>query len=203
MPATLDHLVIAARTLPEGRAWLEGRLGVPMQDGGQHATFGTHNALLSLGPDLYLEVIAVDPDAPAPARPRWFGLDTPEMHERLSDGPALVHWVAAVDALTAGPEVLELSRGENRWALTVPQDGGLPMNGVAPSRIVWHTPPPPARLSDVGVRLGRLRLGTPNPDTLRAVLDELNFMGEVEVYEAPQAELRAVLETPGGLVTLD
>lgn len=202
MPATLDHLVIAARTLEDGRAWLEGRLGVPMQDGGQHDHFGTHNALLSLGPDGYLEVIAIDPDAPAPDRPRWFGLDTPEMHERLQDGPALIHWVAAVEKLEPGPEVLELTRGDNRWALTVPENGGLPMDGVAPSRIQWHTPPPPTRLTDVGVRLGRLHLGTPQPDTLRAVLDTLNFRGEVEVYEAPQAELRAVLETPDGLVTL-
>lgn len=202
MSATLDHLVIAARTLPEGRAWLEGRLDLPMQDGGKHETFGTHNALLSLGPDCYLEVIAIDPGAPAPTRPRWFGLDTPEMKARLEDGPALIHWVAAVETLTAGPEVLDLSRGENRWTLTVQEDGGLPMNGVAPSRLVWHTPPPPTRLTDVGVRLGGLRLGSPTPDALRAVLDTLNIVGEVEVYEAPQAELRAVLETPNGLVTL-
>lgn len=202
MSATLDHLVIAARTLDEGRAWLEGRLGVSMQDGGKHGDFGTHNALLSLGPDAYLEVIAIDPQAPAPPRPRWFGLDTPETRARLEDGPALIHWVAAVAALTPGPEVLELSRGENCWALTVPEDGRLPMHGVAPSRLVWHTPPPPTRLPDVGVRLGGLRLGTPTPDALRAMLDTLNFTGEVEVYEAPQAELRAVLETPDGLVTL-
>ncbi|CAM4433259.1 hypothetical protein DEMA109039_19690 [Deinococcus marmoris] len=52
------------------------------------------------------------------------------------------------------------------------------------------------------MRLGGLRLGSPTPDALRAVLDTLNFVGEVEVYEAPQAELRAVLETPNGLVTL-
>ena len=202
MPATLDHLVIATRTLDEGRAWLEGRLGVPMQDGGKHADFGTHNALLSLGPDCYLEVIATDPGAPIPPRSRWFGLDTPEMKARLEDGPTLIHWVAAVAALDPGPEVLELTRGENRWALTVPVDGGLPMGGVAPSRIVWHTAPPPGRLTDVGVRLGQLRLGTPTPEKLRAVLDGLEFMGEVEVYEAPQTELRAVLETPGGPVTL-
>ncbi len=212
MAATLDHLVVAARTLPEGRAWLEGRLGVPLQGGGRHAQFGTHNALLSLGPAAYLEVIAVDPDAPTPDRPRWFGLDTPAMRTRLQDGPALIHWVAAVPRLDSGgldsgrrepgTQVLELSRGENRWALTVPADGHLPMGGVAPSRILWHTPPPPTRLSDVGVRLGGLHLGTPAPDALRAVLDGLNFAGEVEVYEAPQAELRAVLETPGGLVEL-
>ncbi|MFB9995292.1 VOC family protein [Deinococcus oregonensis] len=203
MKATaLDHLVIAARTLAEGRAWLEGRLGVALSPGGEHLQFGTHNALLSLGPEAYLEVIAINPDAPTPSRLRWFGLDTPELRERLEDGPVLIHWVAGVAALPPSPEVLELSRGENRWALTVPADGTLPGGGVQPSLIVWHTPPPPTRLPDVGVRLASLRLGTPDPDRLRTWLDALDFAGEVEVYEAPQPELGAMLETPQGLVTL-
>ncbi|EYB68449.1 hypothetical protein DEIPH_ctg023orf0038 [Deinococcus phoenicis] len=207
MTSTLDHLVIAARTLPEGRAWLEGRLGVSMHPGGGHEHFGTHNALLSLGPDAYLEVIAVDPAAPAPGRPRWFGLDTPEVRGLLEDGPRLLHWLARVPGL-AGPdltpfgEALELSRGENRWTLTVPDDGRLPGGGVVPSLIAWHTLPPPTRLPDVGVRLESLTLGTPDPDGLRSLLDRLNFVGEVEVREAPQPELSALLVTPDGLVTL-
>ncbi|MDB5044835.1 MAG: glyoxalase [Deinococcus sp.] len=200
--AALDHLVIAARTLAEGQAWLEGRLGVPLSPGGEHQQFGTHNALLSLGPDAYLEVIAINPHAPVPSRPRWFGLDTPELRERLEDGPVLIHWVASVPALPPSPEVLELSRGENRWALTVPESGSLPGGGVQPSLIVWHTPPPPTRLPDAGVRLASLRLGTPDPDRLRTWLNALNFAGEVEVYEASQPELGAMLETPHGLVTL-
>ncbi|UQN06856.1 VOC family protein [Deinococcus sp. QL22] len=200
--AALDHLVIAARTLAEGQAWLEGRLGVSLAPGGEHVQFGTHNALLSLGPDAYLEVIAINPHAPAPSRPRWFGLDTPELRQRLEDSPALIHWVASVPTLLPSPEVLELSRGENRWALTVPESGRLLGGGIQPSLIVWHTPPPPKRLPDVGVRLSSLRLGTPDPDQLRIWLDALNFVGEVEVYEAPQPELEALLETPHGLVTL-
>ena len=191
--------MIAARTLEEGQAWLEGRLNVPLQPGGQHAAFGTHNALLSLG-SAYLEVIAIDPHASAPARPRWFALDTREMHERLAAGPALIHWVAAVSEPL--PHGLELARGTNRWQLTVPENGSLPMGGVSPSLIHWHTPPPPTTLPDAGVRLISLRLGTPNPDQLRQELNRINFTGEVEVHEAPQAELRARLETPDGLVEL-
>lgn len=206
MIATLDHLVIAARTLEEGRAWLEGRLGVPVQPGGEHARFGTHNALLSLGPEAYLEVIAVNPAAPAPDRPRWFGLDTPGLRAQLADGPRLIHWVARVPDLagldlTRFGEALDLARGENRWTLTVPPDGTLP-GGALPSLISWHTPPPPTRLPDAGVRLESLTLGTPDPDALRARLADLNFVGEVEVREAPQPELSALLVTPGGLVTL-
>lgn len=204
---TLDHLVIAARNLEEGRAWLEGRLGVSMQPGGEHASFGTHNALLSLGPEAYLEVLAVNPAAPTPPRPRWFGLDTPGLRAQLEDGPRLIHWVVRVPGLSGldlAPfgEALDLSRGEHRWTLTVPPDGTLPSCGVLPSLITWQTPPPPTRLPDAGVRLEKLTLDTPDPDTLRAWLDSLHFVGEVEVREAPQVELSALLVTPGGLVTL-
>lgn len=202
MSSRFDHLVIAARSLEEGRTWLESRLGVPMQPGGEHETFGTHNAVLSLGPDAYLEVVAVNPAAAVPSRKRWFALDSQDMQDKLESGPHLIHWVAQVESLTPGAEILELSRGENRWRLTVSQDGSMPMYGVAPSLIHWLTPPPPTRLEDTGVRLVRLQLGTAHPDRLRSRLKTLEFSGDVEVYEAPQAELRAVLQTPAGLVTL-
>ena len=91
----LDHLVVAARTLGEGAAWLEARLGVSLQPGGRHAHFGTHNRLLGLG-DCYLEVIAVDPDAPPPPSPRWFELDTLRL-----DTPRLIHWIVGVPDLDA------------------------------------------------------------------------------------------------------
>ena len=84
--AAIDHLVVAARTLSEGAAWLEERLGVSLSPGGEHPLFGTHNRLLSLGTG-YLEVIAVNPDAPAPTRPRWFGLDTPEVQNGFERAP--------------------------------------------------------------------------------------------------------------------
>ena len=56
----LDHLAIGCRDLDAGSRFTEALLGVPMASGGQHARYGTHNRLLSLGPDLYLEVIAPD-----------------------------------------------------------------------------------------------------------------------------------------------
>lgn len=67
--SAIDHLVVAAVDLAGGARWIEERLGVALDAGGRHEVFGTHNRVLSLGPERYLEVIAVDPEAPPPARP--------------------------------------------------------------------------------------------------------------------------------------
>jgi len=141
----LDHLVVAARTLDEGSAWVEAKLGVPMAEGGKHALMGTHNRLLSLGPGAFLEVIAIDPEAPAPGRPRWFDLDAPAMRELLSRGAALIHWVERTDDLEAAladysepVEILSLSRGPYRWRMGVPRDGRLPGQGRLPTLIQWQ-----------------------------------------------------------------
>lgn len=66
--AAVDHLVVAAAGLDAGAAWLEAHLGAPLAPGGRHAAMGTHNRLLRLGPRLYLELIAIDPDAARPGR---------------------------------------------------------------------------------------------------------------------------------------
>jgi hypothetical protein len=163
---TLDHLVVAARTLDEGAAWVQARLGVALLPGGKHAAMGTHNRVLSLGPEAYLEVIAIDPEAPHPGRPRWFSLDTPAMAKRLEAGPALIHWVARTDDIErelAGTavEILEMQRGALRWRIGVPADGVLLEGGARPTIIQWLGERPSRVLPDSGVRLERFAPGPP------------------------------------------
>lgn len=146
----LDHIAIAARTLDEGAAWLRDRLGVDLQPGGKHPLLGTHNRLLSLGPGEYLELIAIDPDAPTPDRPRWFGLDG------FDGPPRLAGWVIREDPLTApaGTTITEASRGDLRWRITLPDAGQMSQDGAQPMRIDWGDGPHPSdRLPDAGLRL--------------------------------------------------
>jgi hypothetical protein len=165
MAFELDHLVVAARTLEEGAAWVEAALGVPTVAGGKHDLMGTHNRLLRLDARRYLEVIAIDPAAPAPARPRWFGLDERATRERLARGPVLLHWVARTPDIEAAlrdyPEpvdVLDLARGDFAWKIGVPRDGRLPCAGACPTLIQWKGAAHPAdRLPPSGCALPELR----------------------------------------------
>ena len=125
-PATIDHLVIRARDLESGSAYVADALGIDLAAGGAHPAMGTHNRVTGIG-DAYLEVIAVDPEAAAPERARWFGLD-----ELADDAPPRLHaWIARVDEPVETPETgpaLTLSRGDLSWRVTVRDDGQAMVN---------------------------------------------------------------------------
>lgn len=204
--SSLDHLVIAADTLDVGATWVTELLGAAPQPGGEHPRMGTHNRLLRVGPSTYLEVIAVNPDAPAPSRPRWFQLDAP-----ARPLPALVTWAARCNdihqavkksALSTGT-IEPMSRGDLDWKITIPEDGRLALDGVAPSLIQWETPTLPAdRLDDRGCTLIELRLEHPKIDQVRALLDQIGFEGPVTLHSSDVPALSAVFSTPKGIVTL-
>ncbi|TVO67854.1 VOC family protein [Denitromonas ohlonensis] len=206
----IDHLVITAPTRAAGVAWLEAQLGVSLQTGGEHARMGTHNALLSLGEGVYLEVIAVDPAAPAPGRPRWFGLDV----VAADAAPRLATWAArsddiARDAALGGAamgEVIAMSRGALDWRITVPADGQPGFGGVLPALIQWSgNTHPAAQLVDVGCRLKRLRGAHAELVALRALMASLGLDDSIEWQELSRGEapwLSAEIETPTGTVVL-
>ena len=166
MTRALDHLVVAARTLDEGAAWVRERLGADCVPGGKHAKMGTHNRLLSLGPESYLEVIAIDPDAPRPARRRWFELDTEAMQARLAHEPALVHWMertadleAELRSYQAKVYIESFTRNGLHWHLALTPDGTFPGGGTLPTLIQWDGAHPCERLPDLGIRLQSLTHG--------------------------------------------
>ena len=209
MRCELDHLVVACKDLDQGTAWLADRLGVEPQAGGKHPLMGTHNRLLRVGEGCYLEIIAIDPDAPAPARPRWFSLDTPETQARLAEGPLLLTWAVRTDkiveAVTRVPELGQVhaaTRGALSWRITVPEDGSLQFGGLLPTVIQWDSDAhPAAALEQRGCELQELTLVHPMSAGLVPMFRALRISGPVDLKSGPK-ELAAVLQSPKGLVKI-
>lgn len=195
----LDHLIISTTDLDAGAAEISEKLGVPLEDGGKHTSFATHSRLLSLGPDDYLEVIAVDPGGKTPRRPRWFGLDHFEGPTRLTN------WVVRAKDLSnlmsmgaAGPgSPVATSRDGMRWTMVVPDDGFLQLDGIAPALMEWRGDKHPCHvLEDHGVRLTGLHLSHPNVNQ--------SYLPDDERVETQKGDygISATFETPSGTVTL-
>ncbi|MBV7410483.1 VOC family protein [Maritimibacter sp. DP1N21-5] len=203
MLARLDHLVVTTPALDKGVALVETTLGQPMDGGGDHVAMGTHNRLLSLGPEEYLEVIAVNPVATAPGRPRFFDLDTPRSEARLTN------WVLRVpnlgSALAVAPPGMgqgtALSRGAYSWRMAVPPDGKLPFDGLFPSLIQWDGAHPGPDIPEAGLRLLSLTLHHPDAlalaKALAPFLTDPTLRDRVRVVEGPLS-MTARIDTPDG-----
>lgn len=206
MRSRLDHITVTAPALEAGADYVRQALGVSPQAGGEHPGMGTHNRLLKLGERIYLEVIAVNPAASRPNRPRWFQLDEPDAKRPVR----LATWAARTDdiraASAASPTSLgvvePMSRGQLSWLITIPEDGGLPL-GIAPALIQWPDGIHPAdRLEDRGCSLVRLEGFHPQAVEVTAVLRSIGFEGEFSVKSLPAGErpyLVAHVRTPNGM----
>ena len=199
---TFDHVAVSGETLKAATEHVENALGVPLQTGGEHAVFHTHNTLLGLQDGLYLEAIAINPNAPRPDRPRWFDLD------RFSGVPQLTNWICRTDDIDAAlarmpsgaGHPVALQRGDLKWRMAVPQSGALPFDNCWPALIQWDVPTHPAdHLTQQGVRLQSLRIAHPDVASLEAALDGLIEDPRVQFEHADTPGLRATFETPHGL----
>ncbi|MGW6929153.1 VOC family protein [Lentzea sp. NPDC054927] len=197
----IDHLVYAAPELDAAVDAVEERFGVRAAGGGQHVGLGTHNRVLALGPQTYLEIIAPDPHQPEPDLPRPFGVDG--VHRQ-----GLVGWAvscddidqARADAAAAGFDPGAVIDGQRRtasgevvrWRLTSNALAG----GVVPFLISWGSTPSPAVSAPSGLVLESLHVEHPDPALITAHLRALR--ADVEVRLAPNPALVAQIAGPTG-----
>jgi hypothetical protein len=201
----IDHLVYAVPSLPAAVTEVAERLGVRAQAGGKHIGLGTHNALLALGPQTYLEIIAPDPEQPEPPAPRPFGLDS------VGHG-GLVRWAVACDDINAavaaargrGYDPGDVVDGQRtgptgtvlRWRMTISETA----DGLAPFLISWGDTEHPARSAPRGLTLETFHIEHPDPASLVPLLAALG--ADVEVKPAAAAALVARLSGPNGSTVL-
>lgn len=213
----VDHLVWGVADLDAGVEEMARRTGVRPAAGGRHPGWGTANALLSLGPRTYLEVIGPDPEAGRPAeeaveKPLPFGLAA------VAPGAGrLLGWAAAVEGLEERVEesrrngydpgdAVAMSRRRPdgsllSWHLALPPDASLREGGIVPFLIDWQESPHPAEETPAAGRLLELSGEHPWPAEAAGLLTALGV--ELSLTPGPRPRLVARLETPAGLLVLE
>jgi Glyoxalase-like domain len=203
----VDHLVYATPDLNRGVEEIEKILGVRATPGGQHPGRGTRNALITLGPAIYLEIIAPDPEQPPPKTPRPFGIDGLKASR-------LVAWAAKGsdleslrdEAARKGARLGEVMSGSRRrtdgvllsWRYTDPQT--VLADGLVPFFIDWGQSPHPARTAAQGASLIALRAEHPDAQRVQRLLNELGLDLPVQTGATPA--LVAIIDSPRGRVEL-
>ncbi len=207
----LDHLLIGAPTLESGIGWLEEMTGVRAIPGGSHPGLGTWNALASLGPRQYVEILAPDPAQP--------GVETfyvPGLRD--FEAPRVTTWAAAgADLGSRFPTLLpddfssEAARTGARvrpdgtrlaWTLAFPRHRTHDVfGGALPFFIEWESyDHHPGKSTPPGLTLRGLRFDHPEPGSLKQALAALGI--DAFVGPAAAASIRVELDTPRGPVIL-
>ena len=204
----VDHLVFAGDDLQAGIEAFHRLLGVRPVMGGRHPNWGTWNAIISLGPRTYLELIAPDPKSnlSADLRPEIFsGAGEFRLTGWLANVRAPVQVRQRMIERGADPgEILTGSRdlpdgGLLEWSLSDPMI--RIMDGIVPVMIDWGKSPHPAAAAPAGCLLEEVELRHPDAAGANAILELMGL--PAVVGPGPEPVLKAVLETPRGLVTLD
>ena len=210
MPSGLDHILLGVGDLDRGIAWLEQRTGVRAVFGGVHPGRGTRNALLSLGPRRYLEIIAPDPQQPqqgmaqalaAMREPRLFNWAV-----HTNDIAAAAKRAVAAGFAIDGPADGSRTRPDGktlRWkACRLKDDRG----GLLPFFIEWvftESSPEslhPSQDAPAGCTLKQFFLQSPSVPELARLCHSLGVDVSVERAEGPR--LRARIGSEKGEVLL-
>ena len=161
----IDHIVFAASSLEEGTSFLENHLQTKLSDIGHHEFMGTHNRVLKIGKSVYLEVIAIDPNAKSLEQKRWFNLDDLKLQKKLQQKPQLIGYVIETYNKNIFKHYLPFfraQRGNYKWNFAMPKPlnnelhSGIIDNGIMPSIINWDSESPIHKMQDSRFELENL-----------------------------------------------
>jgi len=205
--SVVDHLVYATTDIQSGIDEIERLTGIRAVTGGSHPGMGTQNALLSLGPGTYLEIIAPDPAQTEYRSPRLFQVDE-------IDAPRLVTWAAKGDDMdrlaslhfSDGSSLGEAMAGSREtpggitltWQLTNPYTEIA--SGVVPFIINWGDTPHPADNAPQGATLVALKVSHPNPEYVHGIFAAIGI--DIPLAVGRRASIIATIDTPNGRIEL-
>ena len=146
----LDHIVFAASTLEEGTSFIENKLQVKLSDIGYHKDMGTHNRVIRISENVYLEVVAIDPKRKNLKNRKWFNLDNSNLQSKLKKSPQIIGYVIENNDRNINKyydPFFEASRDRYKWKFAMPTfnnilDSEIIETGIIPSLISWKSEKP-------------------------------------------------------------
>jgi hypothetical protein len=202
VPTNLDHILLGVNDLDRGIAWMEERSGVRAIFGGVHPGRGTRNALLSLGPLRYLEIIAPDPAQLSSATQAQSMGD----HLKALTEPRLIGWAAHTmnlmevvkKAAAAGIDIQNPRDGSRarpdgkvlRWRSAALQTD---FDGVLPFFIEWGAETiHPSQDAPASCTLERFFIESPSVRDIRRVAGQLGLSVDAKPGKKPLLHARIV-----------
>lgn len=187
---------------------ISNSLGIAPKFGGFHKTKGTKNALLDLGNEAYLELLAVDLDNDAISAPRWMGID-------LISTPKITRWAVKSSDLTldvaklnsVAPQLAEIEEGQRitkdnqllQWELSRPL--AAPAIELLPFFIAWGgTEAHPTSFLEKGCSLESLYATHPEPERMRGMLDRIGV--DLELKPSDTIGIHARIKGPKGSILI-
>lgn len=208
MKNEIDHIVYCVPNMDRAIHFFEEKLGVTPVIGGKHLTQGTHNALLNLGQNSYLEILSIDHQNTKIQPPRWMGID-------LIKKPLITRWCLKTPDIHKDAKIInsintdlgqvmegkrEKPNGEIiEWKLT--RTLANPIIELTPFLIDWSasTSHPTSGLPQ-HCNLHTIELTHPSPKPLNKILNHLDTTYTISKGSKP--DFKIALEGSNGIVHL-
>ena len=211
----LDTLVLGTAHLGRGRLWLEKFLGVTTSKPVSQPVFGTHVSFVQLShldtPRALMLVASETGVAKNHMVPRWFGLDTNEVQDRIAQRPRLIGWLARTESLdllhehSGGVlgEIHDVAMQDGAICRVTNPSDGYPLEGGLIPQLIARTTNSPLATSDA--RFTWMEAAHPNPARVQYLLDELGCIDKLVMTASPPYSgmtMCAYVETPASTRTL-
>lgn len=205
---TLDHIVYCVQDLESSIEHISDTLGIAPRFGGFHKTKGTKNALLDLGDETYLELLAIDEGNHNVSVPRWMGID-------LISTPRITRWAVKSNSLlrdivrlkSVAPQLGEIEEGQRttgdnrsiKWQLSRPLP--IPEVELLPFFIAWDTKEKhPTTFLDKGCSLKAFYATHPDPVLVHGILEKIGV--DLELKQWNTISIHATIEGPKGSISI-
>ncbi len=164
----LDHIVFGALTLEEGTELVESILQAKLSDIGYHKDMGTHNRVIRISEEVYLEVVSIDPQSRDLKNRKWFNLDNSNLQSQLKKSPQIIGYVIEKNDVNISKyydPFFEASRANYKWQFAMPTyknkfiDSEIIKTGIIPSLISWESEKPVYEMKKNQFELISLEIG--------------------------------------------